>query len=313
MDGTKTVRSIMIPTKDDHQIYVEETGRLDGMPVLFIHGGPGAGIGNSYHWIFPNTLNLRIIAFDQRGCGKSRPFAELKNNTTNDLIKDIEQIREHFEIENWLIFGGSWGSTLGLAYAISHPSRVSGMILRGIFLARKEDAAWFLSNTTGASQIFPEEYTNFSQNTHSTDALLASYFEKLTSKNEKVRSKASRLWFNWEGAISKLNTNGLIASEHASDQQIYSLALLECHYLLNNCFFDENYILNNCKKIANIPTYIVHGRYDMVCKCSAAVALHQKLPNSKLNIVANAGHSMTEAGIGDALMKAVDTMYKLLN
>ncbi len=312
MDGAKSVRSLVIPTEDGHQLYVEESGRVDGMPILFVHGGPGAGIGASYHWIFSNALNLRVIAFDQRGCGKSRPFAELENNTTQNLIDDIELIRECFEIESWLVFGGSWGSTLGLAYAISHPDRVNGMILRGTFLARQQDTEWFVANNVGASQIFPEEYRNFSQNSDTTQDLLTYYYDRLTSKNEKVKMNAARRWFNWEGVISKLNTNGLIASEHASDHQIYSLALLECFYLLNNCFLGENHILSNCKKIANIPTYIIHGRYDMVCKCSAAVALHQKLPNSKLNIVENAGHSMTEDGIRDALVKAVETMYKLL-
>ena len=309
MDGAKQSRITNIETSDGHSIYVEESGQPDGIPILFLHGGPGAGIGTSYQWLFLRSLKYRVIAFDQRGCGKSKPFAELENNTTTNLIEDIEQIRQHFNIEKWVVFGGSWGSTLALVYSIFHPNQVTGLILRGIFLDRKDDANWFTSANTGASQVFPQEYLAFTQNIENTNEIIPEFFKKLTSHNQHERDTAAKQWFDWEGAISKLNTDGLIASEHASDQQIYSLALLECYYLMNGCFINENFILENCDKIQHIPTHIVHGRYDMVCKCEAAVALHKSLPNSILTIVNNAGHSMTEPGISSALIDCLDKMY----
>lgn len=318
LDGIKSVKSCKFPTSDGHTLHVEESGNLEGLPTLFLHGGPGAGIGQNYQALFEG-FDLRLIAFDQRGCGRSQPFADIENNDTNKIIDDIEALRAYFNIDKWLVFGGSWGSTLGLAYAIAHPERVSGLILRGIFLARPDDAKWFVSGSQGASQVFPNEYANFSQGYNQANRTASKqqdlcqwYFSQLTHQDEQIRNQAASRWFNWEGNISKLKKMEMPADECASNQQIYSLALLECYYLLNNCFMPNNHILNNAHKITNIPMQIVHGRYDMVCKCESAIALHQALPQSILTIVEDAGHSVTEKGIREALQNALGQMQSLL-
>jgi proline iminopeptidase len=313
LDGIKSIRSLKLPSSDGHVLYVEESGNRQGIPTLFLHGGPGAGIGQNYTWPFAHDDHW-LIAFDQRGCGRSQPFVSLKHNTTEKCIDDIEAIRIHFNIDKWLIFGGSWGSTLALAYAIAHPNRVSGLVLRGIFLARDEDSDWFVSHYQGASQVFPKEYADFvkpftdehrdSNFDHKT--LYQWYFSKLTSHDENVRNDAARRWFNWEGNICKLNKIQGSAHDFATNQQVYSLALLECYFLLNDCFMPANHIINNAKKINDIPTYIVHGRYDMVCKCESAITLHKAMPHSHLTIVEDAGHSMSEKGIGNALVRALN-------
>ncbi|MFT6738252.1 MAG: proline iminopeptidase [Kangiellaceae bacterium] len=315
MDGIKSIKTFKFLTSDGHTLHVEESGNKSGIPTLFLHGGPGAGIGQNYLWPFVSD-DHRLIAFDQRGCGLSQPFGELENNTTSKLIEDIEALRMFFNVDKWLIFGGSWGSTLGLAYAIAYPQRVSGLILRGIFLGREEDANWFTSSTQGASQVFPLEYKAFTQeyeNTRSQQQSLCQwYFGQLTHTNESLRHQAAGRWFNWEGSISKLKKIQMPDGDYASNQQVYSLALLECFYLLNNCFMPPNYILDQAHKISEVPLHIVHGRYDMVCKCESAVKLHQALPHSILSIVEDAGHSMTEKGTSEALVKALSQMKALL-
>lgn len=312
MDGFKTTKSYKITSHDGHQLYVEESGPSNGIPVLFLHGGPGAGIGQHYQCLFAAT-NYRLIAFDQRGCGRSLPSASLENNTTSAHVDDIELIREYFGIDQWLVFGGSWGSTLGLVYAIHHPKRVKAMILRGIFLAREADTDWFLSPKGGAAQVFCKEYADFSQGcTFTTSKSLCSkFFAKLTCTDEKTRIKHARLWFNWEGSISRLKPSNLVASDQATDAQVYSLALMECHYLMNQCFIAENYILDNTQVLEEIPMHIVHGRYDMVCKFEAAYSLHQQLPKSTLFAIDNAGHSMAEPAVSKALSKSLQYFSQL--
>jgi len=311
LDGIRSTKSFKVPTSDGHILYVEESGNPNGIPTLFLHGGPGAGIGQNYQWPFASG-NYKLIGFDQRGCGRSQPFGSIENNSTSKLIDDIESLRLFFNVDKWLIFGGSWGSTLALAYAIAYPKNVIGMVLRGIFLGRKEDADWFISNNQGASQVFPQEYEAFSAgfpalaSYQNHKPLCQWYFDQLTDTNESVRNEASSRWFNWEDNISKLKKSEASALDYASTQQIYSLALLECYYLLNNCFMPANHILENCHLISNIPLHIVHGRYDMVCKCDSAIKLHAALPNSKLTIVEDAGHSMTESGISKALVNALE-------
>jgi len=306
VDGFRSTRSHKIETTDGHQLYVEESGSQIGIPALFLHGGPGAGIGQYYQGIFAEH-EYRLIAFDQRGCGRSQPFADLSSNNTQSLVEDIELIREYFGIEKWLLFGGSWGSTLALVYAIKHPNRVSAMILRGIFLGRKEDADWFLSPAGGAAQVYPVHYQQFTHGINNSDSrsICEAYFAQLTDSNDEIKNKAAVRWFNWEGSISKLKLSEHEASEFANNQQIYTLALMECFYLLNYCFIDENMILNQADTIKHIPTHIVHGRYDMVCKTEAAVKLHEHMPLSTLNIVPDAGHSMNEKGISKALTKSL--------
>lgn len=311
MDGIKTTRSFKFPVSDGHILHVEESGSPSGIPVLFLHGGPGAGIGQNYQWPFTNK-DYYLIGFDQRGCGRSKPFGKCEHNSTANLVEDIEALRVFFKVERWLIFGGSWGSTLALAYAIAYPQNVSGMVLRGIFLGREEDTNWFISSTQGASQVFPLEYSEFvsgfptSVTQESSELICQWYFEQLTDSNEIVRNEAATRWFNWEGNISKLKKTQNDSGDSASNQQIYSLALLECHYLINNCFMPVNHILASCHLISHIPLHIVHGRYDMVCKCESAIKLHHTLPNSHLTIVEDAGHSITEKGISTALVEALD-------
>lgn len=310
MKGIKSTKSYKFPTSDGYVLHVEESGNPEGIPTLFMHGGPGAGIGQNYQWPFVNG-NYHLIAFDQRGCGRSQPFGCVQNNTTEKLVEDIEALRVFFNVDKWLLFGGSWGSTLALAYAIAYPENVSGMVLRGIFLGREEDNHWFTSSNQGASQVFPLEYREFVAGFTETKSseykwpLLQWYYNQLTDPNEFVRHKASVSWFNWERNISKLNKLEAASVDFTSNQQIYSLALLECHFLLNDCFMPANHILANCHKISHIPTNIVQGRYDMVCKCEAAFSLKNALPNSHLNIVEDAGHSMTEKGISSALIEAL--------
>ena len=319
LDGIKSLKTFKFATSDGHTLHVEESGSLSGIPTLFIHGGPGSGIGQNYFWPFLNGEH-RLIAFDQRGCGKSQPFGSLENNTTAKLIEDIEALREFFNVDKWLIFGGSWGSTLGLAYAIAHPKRVSGLVLRGIFLGRQQDTNWFTSATQGASQVFPEAYSEFVADFTKTNpqpqqdeqSLCRWYLEQLTHNDESVRHRAASAWFNWEGSISTLKQMKMPIIDCASNQQVYSLALLECYYVVNGCFMPANHILEQAHKIREIPLYIVHGRYDMVCKCASAVELHQALPHSHLTIVEDAGHSGTEKGTSKALVSALKQIRALL-
>lgn len=313
MDGCKGTKTFKMSTPDGHVIHIEESGNPMGLPVLYLHGGPGASIGHHYQWPFVGT-DYRIIAFDQRGCGHSQPFASLKNNTLPNLIKDIEQIRQLFGVEKFILFGGSWGSTLALIYAIKFPQHVQAMILRGVFLGRAQDAEWFISPNGGAAQVFQQEYKAFVGHYTSTCSaeLCQQFYNDLTSKQETKRAEAAQRWFNWEGRICKLEGDIEAASNYASPQQMYTLALFECHYLLNHCFIEQNYILENAHLITHIPLHIVHGRYDMVCKAESAFVLHEKLEQSTIEIIENAGHSMIEKGTSRALIAALHKMADFL-
>lgn len=285
-----------------HRLSVEQSGNPDGIPVLYLHGGPGAGLGKHYQWPF-DSKKYRVIGFDQRGCGRSTPTGSIENNTTEYLLQDIEVLRKHLQIDKWIVFGGSWGSTLALLYALRHPKRVQGLVLRGVFLARQQDFEWFLMPNGGAAQVFPDIYQTFRQNFARADSFLdvcKQYIECF--KDEKKHKAALQDWYNWEGHISRLQSSAIDASDLSSDKQVRNLALLECHYLLNNCFIEENYIIDNIKTINSIPCFIVHGRYDMVCKVESALTLHQHMPSSKIDIIDNAGHSMSENGIAKKLV-----------
>lgn len=299
--------SFKLPVSNGHVLHVERAGNPDGIPVLFLHGGPGAGTNGNYQWPF-NLDDYDVIAFDQRGCGQSKPFGSLEHNSTEHLVNDIEAIRQHLDINSWCVFGGSWGATLALVYAIAQPKRVNHLILRGIFLARQQDFDWFLQADGGAAQVYPDAYANFKaqvmahQDSYDiTDA----YYKLFASDDENIAQKALSAWFNWEGAISKLIPDPSPSSDTASSQQVKSLALLECHYLKHQCFIEENYILSNAKKLHGIPVDIVHGRYDMVCKVGAAYELHKTLPQSQLFIINDAGHSASESGIRQQLIDIV--------
>lgn len=288
-----------------HKIYVEECGIPDGIPVLFLHGGPGAGC-ERYHRCFFDPYRYRIILFDQRGSGRSQPHADLIDNTTAHLLSDIEAIRTMLGVDKWLVFGGSWGSTLALAYAESNPERVSGLMLRGIFLCRDQEINWFYQE--GASRIFPDYWQDFLAPIPENERgnLLQAYHRRLTGGNELARMAAAKAWSVWEGRTASLQTNDAIVKHLASPHTALSMARIECHYFINNAFLRPNQLLDDAASIADIPGIIVHGRYDLICPLESAWELHQAWPKSELKIVPDAGHSATETGISSVLVDAAD-------
>lgn len=288
-----------------HRIYVEECGNPAGIPVLFVHGGPGGGCSSAHRRFF-NPERYRIILFDQRGCGRSTPHAELEGNNTQDLVNDMERIREFLSIDQWLLFGGSWGSTLSLVYAQTHPERVTNMILRGIFLCRDQDIRWFYQQ--GASALFPDYWQDYLQLIPESehDDLLSAYYRRLTGNNELVRMQAAKAWSVWEGRCSTLDPNPDVV-EHFSDPCFaLAMARIEAHYFTHKSFLEPDQILRNADRLADIPLTIVHGRYDVVCPLEQAFALQQAVPHAQLHIVRNAGHSAFEPGIIDNLIHATD-------
>ena len=289
-----------------HTIYVEESGNPDGKPVIFLHGGPGGGIEPVYRQYF-NPKKWRIIIFDQRGCGKSLPHAELKNNTTWDLIDDIELIRTYLKIEKWVIFGGSWGSTLSLAYSIKNPKKCIALILRGIFLLRKSEIDWFYQE--GCSHIFPDSWEDFikiiPKNEHNN--FVKAYYKRLTSNNTQLRLKASKAWSKWEASTSKLIPNTKSLHHFDNTKVAEAFARIECHYFINNGFFEtDNWILENINRIKKIPGVIIQGRYDVVCPMQSAWELHKKNPKLNFEIIQDSGHSMLEKGIQNKLIEYTD-------
>jgi len=289
-----------------HRIYYAEYGNPEGRPVVFLHGGPGGGCQPSYARYF-DPQKWRIVLFDQRGCGNSTPFAELRDNSTWDLVADIERIREHLVIDAWAVFGGSWGSTLALAYGITHPSRCTAFFLRGIFLLRKKEIDWFYQE--GCSKLFPEAWQQYLaviplEERHD---LVAAYFRRLTSTDAQVRRQAAQAWSMWEGSTSKLIPDPVMIAHYGADDFAEAFARIECHYFVNRGFFDtDNYLIEQVSKIRHLPAIIVHGRYDVVCPVENAWELHQAWPEAELRIIADAGHSLSEVGITDALIEATD-------
>jgi proline iminopeptidase len=301
----------MLPVSEIHSIYYERCGNPEGLPIVFLHGGPGGGLIPGYRQFF-DPAKYHIILFDQRGSGKSTPHAELRENTTWDLVADIERLREKFNIEKWIVFGGSWGSTLALTYAETHSDRVSGLILRGIFLCRPKELQWFYQQ--GASEIFPdywEAYRDAIPEAERGDFINA-YYRRMTSDDKETRMKACRAWSVWEGSTSKLFPDKNLIEHFAGDHEALSLARIECHYFVNNCFFPtENYILENISKIRHIPTVIVQGRYDIVCPATSAWELHRAFPEAELKIIPDAGHSVSEPGITADLLDATEKFANL--
>lgn len=294
-----------------HEIYVEESGNPRGLPVLFIHGGPGAGAHESDRCFF-DPQKYRIIIFDQRGCGRSTPHACLEENTTQHLVADIETIRQHLAIERWVLFGGSWGSTLSIAYAEEYPERVIAMILRGIFLCTREEIAWFYG-PNGAANIFPDYYAEFAAQLAEQDRednYINAYYELLTSDDEAKRLAAAKAWSVWEGKACTLVPNAQKIDFFSNPYAALSVARIECHYFKNDIFLPLNQLLNNAHRLAAIPGIIVHGRYDMVCPPKTAWALHHAWPKSQLNYIPAAGHSSGEVGTVDALVRATQDIAK---
>ena len=300
-----------LPVSDMHTLYIEESGNPKGTPVVFLHGGPG-GSCEPGHRRFFNPESYRIILFDQRGSGKSRPHASLEENTTWDLVADLEKIREFLEIEHWVVFGGSWGSTLALAYAQTHPDKVLGLILRGIFLAREQDVNWFFNGQ--AARIFPEAWSHFIEPIPQAerDDIIGAYHKRLTSDNEIVRMGAAKHWSIWEGSSVTLLPDKNVV-DHFSDPHIaLSIARIECHYFVNKCFMRPDQLIEDMSKIDHIPGYIVHGRYDLVCPIDQAFLLKDHWDNAQLKIIPDAGHAVTEHGISKALVECCNSMLEIV-
>lgn len=298
-----------LDVQEPHQLYIEECGDKDGLPVLFVHGGPGAGCSSDDRRFF-DPEKYRIILFDQRGCGRSTPHSHLEHNTTKDLLEDIEAIREFLGIDRWVLFGGSWGSTLSLLYAQKHPERVMGLILRGIFLCRQRDFNWFYRD--GASHVFPDYWATFKNfiDKKGRDNLIQAYHDLLNGDDELARMSAAKHWAEWEGACATLKPSKSIFSRFTNPHTAMSLARIETHYFVNNAFIEPDQILNNADKLENIPGIIVHGRYDMVCPLDNAHALHQAWHRTELHVIRDAGHSAHEDGITDALVNATNIMAR---
>ena len=294
-----------------HELYVDESGTPDGLPVLFVHGGPGAGCDAASRCWFDPTI-YRIVTFDQRGCGRSTPHASLEQNTTWDLVADMERIREHLGIDKWVLFGGSWGSTLALAYAQTYPERVHALILRGIFLCRPQEIQWFYQ--AGASRLFPDYWEDYLAPipAEERDDLVAAFYRRLTGNDQIAQMHAAKAWSIWEGRTATLRPNNHVVERFAEPQRALSIARIECHYFINNAFLEEDQLLRDMHRIAHIPGVIVHGRYDVVCPLDNAWALHQAWPNSELNIIRDAGHAAAEAGITDALVRATGQIARRL-
>lgn len=303
----KPYASGMLRVSSEHEIYYEQCGNPQGKPVVFVHGGPGAGCDARARAFFdPKTY--RIVLFDQRGCGRSKPHASLVDNTTWHLVDDMEQLRKHLRIDAWQVFGGSWGSTLGLAYAQTHPSRVTEIILRGIFLLRQWELHWFYQH--GASALFPDRWQQYIAAIPMAERgdLIRAFYKRLTGNNRKTMLAAAQAWSRWEAATSFIRIDEDMLEKWSADDFAIAVARIECHYFVNRGFFaSDDHLLRNVHRIRNIPAVIVQGRYDVVCPMQSAWDLHRAWPEADLRIVVDAGHSAFEAGNTNELVRATDS------
>ena len=293
-------------TDSVHEVYWEECGNPHGLPVIVLHGGPGGAVNPSMRRYF-DPAKYRIVMFDQRGCGKSRPNASLEANTTWDLIADIERLREQLGIEKWVVFGGSWGSTLSMAYAITHPERAKALVLRGIFLLTKKELCWFYQD--GASMIFPDAWERFVAPIPEKERhdLMGAYYKRLMGNDEKARTEAAVAWSSWEGETVSVEGPASRPDKFAEPEFAVAFARIENWYFTNGGFFPtENWLIENVDRMRHIPTWIAQGRFDVVTPISGAWALHKAWPEAKLDIVPDAGHASTEPGIIDSLIRATD-------
>jgi proline iminopeptidase len=304
----KANRTGFLRVSEVHELYFEESGNPRGKPAVFVHGGPGGGTDPKMRCFF-DPKRYRIILFDQRGCGKSRPHASLVDNTTWHLVEDMERLREHLGIERWLVFGGSWGSTLALAYAETHPQRVTELVLRGIFLLRRWEIEWFYQNPGGAGALYPDLWERYVEPIPESERadMIGAYYKRLTSDDPKVLARAAQAWSIWEGATSFLRLNPGYVAKFQQDAYAAAFARIECHYFLNKGFFSSDaQLLENVGKIREIPSVIVQGRYDVICPMKSAWDLHRAWPEADLRIVPDAGHSAFEAGNIHELVSATD-------
>lgn len=303
-------RQGLLKVSNLHTIYFEESGNPQGKPVVILHGGPGGGSQPIYRQYFNPDL-WRIVQFDQRGCGKSTPHAELIENTTWHLVEDIETLRKHLNINSWVVSGGSWGSTLALAYSQTHPEYCQALILRGIFMLRYKELEWFYQE--GAGYFFPEAWEQYVEIIPPSERhdMIAAYYHRLISDDQHLRSQAARTWSIWEASTSKLIPDLDLIARFGTEDFADAFARLECHYFINKGFFmSEMQLLENIDRIRHIPTTIVQGRYDVVCPMFTAWELHQAFPEAEFIVVPDAGHSMTEVGIRSALIDASDHFSK---
>lgn len=289
-----------------HRLYYEQCGNPDGKPVVFLHGGPGAGCGPNSRRFF-DPAHYHIILFDQRGCGRSTPHAELLDNTTWELVADMERLRQHLGIDRWQVFGGSWGSTLALSYAQTHPQRVSELVLRGIFMLRRWELEWFYQK--GCDAIFPDAWETYLAQIPEVERgdLISAYYRRLTSPDPAIRLSAAKAWSVWEASTSYLLQDAEQIKGNAVDEFALAFARIECHYFVHGGFFEaDDQLLRNASRLKDIPAVIVQGRYDVVCPARSAWDLHRAWPEADLRIVADAGHSAFEPGITDELVRATD-------
>ena len=293
-----------MPVSAGHVMYWEQVGHPRGQPVLFLHGGPGAGAGAVHRRFFDPSF-WRIVIFDQRGAGRSRPLGSLASNTTQDLVDDIEQLRQHLRLERWLLFGGSWGSTLALAYAQAHPDRVAGLVLRGVFLGRPIEVDWFLN---GLAAIFPDAHAQFIQFLPAAERhdILGGYLRRLTDPDPSVHMAAARAWSVYEGSCSTLLPSPDTVASFAQDRTALGLARIEAHYFAHGLFLPPEGLLGRMDRIAHLPAEIVQGRYDMVCPIRTAFELAAAWRSARLTIIPDAGHSALEPGIRRSLVAAVE-------
>jgi proline iminopeptidase len=289
-----------------HTLHYEVSGNPRGTPVVFLHGGPGGGTVPDHRRFFDPDA-YRIVVFDQRGAGRSVPHAALEENTTWDLVADVERLRTHLGVDRWVVFGGSWGSTLALAYAETHPERVRALVLRGIFLCRPKEIAWFYQE--GASAIFPDRFEEYLEPIPEAERgdLVPAYYRRLTAGDEAVRLIAARAWSAWEGSTLRLLPDPKVVADFEEPHKALALARIECHYFVHNAFFaTDDWLLEHVGAVRRIPGVIVQGRYDVVCPAMSAWDLHRAWPEADLVIVPDAGHHALEPGIVDALVTATD-------
>ena len=302
-------RNGRLPLDNGHEMYWEETGRADGVPIVFLHGGPGAGT-MPVHRRFFDPDHYRIILYDQRGAGRSTPLASVTANTTDDLVADLELLRTHLSIERWHLFGGSWGSTLALTYAQAFPDRCLGMVLRGVFTCSAREVDWFLR---GMGRIFPDAWHDFSETIPAAERgdLLASYYKRLTDPDPEVHMPAARAWASYEARCSTLRPNPDAVRAISASQGTLALARIEAHYLANGAFLEPDQLFANMDTIRHLPGAIVHGRYDMVCPIETADKLACAWPEAEFTIVPDAGHSALEPGTRAALLTAVEALREV--
>jgi proline iminopeptidase len=293
-----------LPVSGGHVLYWEQVGAPRGQPVLFLHGGPGAGAG-AVHRRFFDPAHWRVVIFDQRGAGRSRPLGELRDNTTPQLVSDIEVLRRHLGIESWLLFGGSWGSTLALAYAQAHPERVAGCVLRGVFLGRESEVDWFLH---GLRRVFPDAWASFADHLPPAERsdILGAYLARLTDPDPAIHMPAARAWSQYEGSCSTLLPAPETVASFAQDRSALGLARIEAHYFAHGLFLPPGGLLAHMQRVAHVPAEIIQGRYDMVCPPETAFDLAAAWPKARLTIIPDAGHSALEPGVRTALVSAVE-------